>query len=128
VLLTRGRCFPQRKEAPVSPRTEASMWTLLNLMGVQLPSLGGYQVTHQIKQTARAAGCDCYVPKFFSPATAGENWQFPTIAAVSIAAVHEFNGHPNALSRCPLLGVKRTSTGANPMSAFDPKRTCQSKS
>jgi hypothetical protein len=23
---------------------------------------------------------------------------------------------------CPLLGVKRTSTGANPMSAFDPKR------
>jgi hypothetical protein len=74
VLLTRGRCFPQRKEAPVSPRTEASMWTLLNLMGVQLPSLGGYQVTHQIKQTARAAGCDCYVPKFFNPATCARAW------------------------------------------------------
>jgi hypothetical protein len=26
-------------------------------------------------------------------------------------------------AQCPLLGVKRTSTGANPMSAFDPKRT-----
>jgi hypothetical protein len=25
--------------------------------------------------------------------------------------------------RCPLLGVKRTSMDANPMSAFDPKRT-----
>jgi hypothetical protein len=33
------------------------------------------------------------------------------------------SGHPNSLNRCPLLGVKRTSTGTNPMSAFDPKRT-----
>jgi hypothetical protein len=32
-------------------------------------------------------------------------------------------GHSDALSRCPLLGVKRTSMSGNPMSAFDPKRT-----
>jgi hypothetical protein len=33
------------------------------------------------------------------------------------------SGHPDTWNQCPLLGVKRTSTGANPMSAFDPKRT-----
>jgi hypothetical protein len=33
------------------------------------------------------------------------------------------SGHPNALSQCPLLGVKQTSAATNPMSAFDPKRT-----
>jgi len=61
----------------------------LILMGIQLPVLDGYEVTRQIKadpalrsipviavtshalngeeQTARAAGCDDYVPKPFSP-------------------------------------------------------------
>jgi len=33
------------------------------------------------------------------------------------------SGHPDALSRCLLLGVKRTSPGDASMSAFDPKRT-----
>jgi hypothetical protein len=33
------------------------------------------------------------------------------------------SGHADCAAECPLLGVKRTSTGANPMSAFDPKRT-----
>jgi hypothetical protein len=33
------------------------------------------------------------------------------------------SGHYRSAKRCPLLGVKRTSAGANPMSAFDPKRT-----
>jgi len=33
------------------------------------------------------------------------------------------SGHPSRAQQCPLLGVKRTSTSANPMSAFDPKRT-----
>ena len=28
--------------------------------------------------------------------------------------------------QCPLLGVKRTSTGADPTSAFDPNRTSMS--
>jgi two-component system cell cycle response regulator DivK len=61
----------------------------LILMGIQLPVMDGYEVTRQIKadptmrstpiiavtshaldgeeQTARAAGCDDYVPKPFSP-------------------------------------------------------------
>jgi hypothetical protein len=33
------------------------------------------------------------------------------------------SGHPDTWNQCPLSGVKRTSTGGNPMSAFDPKRT-----
>ena len=33
------------------------------------------------------------------------------------------SGHPDALSRCPLLGVKQTSHLTAAMSAFDPKRT-----
>jgi putative ABC transport system substrate-binding protein len=33
------------------------------------------------------------------------------------------SGHRGALNQCPLLGVKRTSRGRTPMSAFDPKRT-----
>jgi hypothetical protein len=33
------------------------------------------------------------------------------------------SGHFSIEFQCPLLGVKRTSTGGNPMSAFDPKRT-----
>jgi len=33
------------------------------------------------------------------------------------------SGHPDALNQCPLLGVKRTSSGLDPMSAYDPKRT-----
>ena len=32
-------------------------------------------------------------------------------------------GHCHRAERCPLLGVKRTWAGGNPMSAFDPKRT-----
>ena len=32
-------------------------------------------------------------------------------------------GHDDRLNRCPLSGAKRTSTGADPMSAFDPKPT-----
>jgi hypothetical protein len=32
------------------------------------------------------------------------------------------SGHPTVARQCPLLGVKRTSAAANPMSAFDPKR------
>jgi len=32
------------------------------------------------------------------------------------------NGHPNALGRCPLLGVKRTSIELGEMSAYDPYR------
>jgi two-component system cell cycle response regulator DivK len=61
----------------------------LILMGIQLPIMGGYEVTRQIKadpalrsipiiaitsfalngeeQTARAAGCDDYVPEPYSP-------------------------------------------------------------
>ena len=61
----------------------------LILMGVQLPSMGGYEVARQIRgdpalrsipiiavtsraldgeeQTARAAGCDAYVPEPYSP-------------------------------------------------------------
>ena len=35
------------------------------------------------------------------------------------------NGHLNALGRCPLSGVKRTSIDPGEMSAFDPKRTFQ---
>ena len=33
------------------------------------------------------------------------------------------SGHPSRATECPLSAVKRTSTGGNPMSAFDPKRT-----
>jgi hypothetical protein len=33
------------------------------------------------------------------------------------------SGHLDRAEPCPLLGVKRTSTAANPMSAFDPKQT-----
>jgi hypothetical protein len=33
------------------------------------------------------------------------------------------SGHLNALSRCPLSGVKRTLIGHAVMSAIDPKRT-----
>jgi hypothetical protein len=33
------------------------------------------------------------------------------------------SGHSIVGRQCPLLGVKRTSTGGDPMSAFDPKRT-----
>jgi hypothetical protein len=33
------------------------------------------------------------------------------------------SGHHNCAAECPLSGVKRTSTGGNPMSAFDPKAT-----
>jgi hypothetical protein len=33
------------------------------------------------------------------------------------------SGHSAVAVQCPLLGVKRTSMGGNPMSAFDPKRT-----
>jgi uncharacterized protein (DUF2236 family) len=32
-------------------------------------------------------------------------------------------GHRTHADECPLSGVKRTSAAANPMSAFDPKRT-----
>jgi hypothetical protein len=32
-------------------------------------------------------------------------------------------GHPNGVSRCPLLGAKRASRLQIRMSAFDPKRT-----
>ena len=58
----------------------------LILMGIQLPIMDGYEVTRQIKadpvmrsipiiavtshgeeQTARAAGCDAYVPEPYSP-------------------------------------------------------------
>jgi hypothetical protein len=35
------------------------------------------------------------------------------------------SGHGDHAQRCPLLGVKRTSTGARPMSAFDPFRQSQ---
>jgi len=38
-------------------------------------------------------------------------------------AAMALNGHANALSRCPLSGVKRTLRGDAPMSAFDPMRT-----
>jgi hypothetical protein len=37
------------------------------------------------------------------------------------------NGHPNALGRCPLSGVKQTMRGNVPMSAYDPKRTLAAK-
>jgi hypothetical protein len=30
--------------------------------------------------------------------------------------------HPTVTRQCPLSGVKRTSMGSNPMSAFDPTR------
>jgi len=33
------------------------------------------------------------------------------------------SGHPSIDRQCPFLGVKRTSMGTHPMSAFDPKRT-----
>jgi hypothetical protein len=33
------------------------------------------------------------------------------------------SGHPNGVSRCLLLGVKRTLRFQGAMSAFDPKRT-----
>jgi hypothetical protein len=33
------------------------------------------------------------------------------------------SGHPDTWNQCPLLGVKRTSTSANPMSAFNPLQT-----
>ena len=33
------------------------------------------------------------------------------------------SGHPDRLTRCPLLGVKRTLVSHSAMSAFDPKRT-----
>src|SRR5260370_12226883 len=41
----------------------------------------------------------------------------------TFATQSALSGHCNALIRCPLSGVKRTSTGNVPMSAFDPKRT-----
>jgi hypothetical protein len=44
------------------------------------------------------------------------------------AAMHECpllaqSGHPTVARPCLLLGVKQTSMGDKPMSAFDPKRT-----
>jgi hypothetical protein len=33
------------------------------------------------------------------------------------------SGHPNALGRCPLSGVKQTSRKPPRMSAYDPKQT-----
>src|SRR5262249_11846215 len=38
------------------------------------------------------------------------------------------SGHLAAEFQCPLLGVKRTSYGRAPMSAFDPKRTLAASS
>src|ERR1700720_4299474 len=37
------------------------------------------------------------------------------------------SGHHNRASECPLLGEERTSTGGNPMSAYDPKRKSSSQ-
>jgi hypothetical protein len=31
------------------------------------------------------------------------------------------SGHDVGIPQCPLLGVKRTPTGSDPMSGFDPK-------
>jgi hypothetical protein len=55
-----------------------------------------------------------------------------TIILLEICAAHESAYGTKRTStiahRCPLLGVKRTSTGANPMSAFDPTRILSAQS
>ena len=40
-----------------------------------------------------------------------------------LTAILAQSGHGNRAERCPLLGVKRTSTRHRAMSASDPKRT-----
>ena len=118
----------------------------LILMDIQLPIMDGYTATRQIKSDpalrsipiiavtsyalrekenkARAAGCDDYVPKPFSPRPLpGENSQFPAITAASIAAVHEFalaqSGDHDHAKRCPLLGAKRTSADSDIVASID---------
>ena len=56
-----------------------------------------------------------YLKKFAPVAT---HLSSPTSATKSAQS-----GHPSRATECPLSAVKRTSTGGNPMSAFDPKRT-----
>jgi hypothetical protein len=61
---------------------------------------------------------------------ANSQWTFPRSAKGPRVCRHEcpllaLCGHPNTLSRCPLLGVKRTSLRLAGMSAFDPKRTSE---
>jgi hypothetical protein len=53
--------------------------------------------------------------------SSGERWCAPSIS--NECPLLAQSGHADCAAECPLLGVKRTSTGANPMSAFDPKRT-----
>ena len=120
-------------------------------MDIQLPIMDGYTATRRIKadpalrsipiiavtsyaldgeeKVAKAAGCDDYVPKPYSPArTLGENSSAsvldrPVALLQCMSPLLAQSGHPSPAHQCPLLGVKRTSTGGNPMSAFDPKRT-----
>src|SRR5262249_49283024 len=49
---------------------------------------------------------------------------FPVLQCMSLLLAQ--SGHADCAQRCPLSGVKRTSAGADPTSAFDPKRTLAS--
>jgi two-component system cell cycle response regulator DivK len=94
----------------------------LILMDIQLPVMDGYTATSRIKadpalrsipiiavtsyalsgeeKKARAAGCDDYVPKPFSPRQLlAENPAVPVVSPASIAAVH-VSGTRNGPLRC----------------------------
>src|SRR5262249_14594858 len=115
-------------------------------MGIQLPIMDGYEVTRQIKadpamrsipimavtshaldgeeQTARAAGCDGYVPEPYSPRQLLAKIQqcmpqlVPSISALhNVRFCHEADlaaalgdvhfwgqsGHQSQLAKCPLI-------------------------
>jgi two-component system cell cycle response regulator DivK len=122
----------------------------LILMGIQLPIMDGYEVTRQIKadpamrsipiiaitshaldgeeETARAAGCDGYVPEPYSPRQllAKISSACPNKCARLLQCMSPLlaqSGHPTVVCQCPLLGVRQTSHFQRVMSAFDPKRT-----
>ena len=80
------------------------------------------------EQTARAAGCDCYVPELAARANYWRNSsEHAPIAAIDRCTAEcpllAQSGHSATEFQCPLLGVKRTLPKRPPMSAFDPKRT-----
>jgi two-component system, cell cycle response regulator DivK len=87
--IIRDMLAPTDYEITEAENGEEALAAILILMGIQLPTMDGYEVTRKIKadpalrslpvvavtshalngeaQTARAAGCDDYVPKPFSP-------------------------------------------------------------
>jgi hypothetical protein len=52
-----------------------------------------------------------------------ERSEYPAVDRLDRLPLLAQSGHRSRATECPLSGVKRTSRGHDPMSAFDPKRT-----